>query len=178
MDLVVLTRVFKLPAVVGLTLTIAASALLPAAQEAAPGGKKPEPQVTTIEAGGVRLRYVPLPWPPDGGGAWPVGRLETSVPLRLDGRTLEPGHYALVCEALHHAGSASFEIVKLGDSEWLGPDELSRRPLGEPFYRAPVRFDLASGTTPRLTVSLTPDRSGITLTARYGSGSFVRVFER
>jgi len=178
MNPVVLTRVFKLPVVVGVNLMIGISLVLPAAQEPAPRDRKPEPQITTIEAGGVRLRYVPLPWPPEGGDAWPVGRLETSVPLRLDGRTLEPGHYALVCEALHHPGFASFELVKLGDSDWLDPEELRRRPQGEPLYRVPVRFDLATGATPRLTITLTPDRRGITLTARYGNGRFVRVFER
>lgn len=155
--------------------------LLLAGQEAVPRAEKPheeKPKLATVQADGIRLRYVPLPWPQEKPGAWPVGRLETSVPLRLDGRTLEPGHYALVCETLHHEGSATFEVVRLDTSDWPDAESLRHRPQGETLYRAPVRLDLAAATTPRLTITLTPHRQGITLTARYGNGRYTRDFQR
>lgn len=143
-----------------------------------PADRKPEPPVATVETAGVRVRYAPLPSPVDPAAPWPLGRLETTVTLHLDGRAIEPGHYALVCHPGADHGEATVAFVRLEPSQWLRLEDLRRLPQGDPLFRAPVRFDVAAGTTPRLIVSLSPGKRRITLTARYGNAKVVREFTR
>lgn len=162
----------------GLDAILLTSLALVSAQERSAAPEKEEAAVQTAKARGLQLRYAPIPWNPDARSAWPLGRLQTSVPLRIDGKTLEPGHYALVCHPGHDHETASLEVVRLQASQWLDPKELRRIPQGDSVYRAPVRFDPAAGTTPHLTITLTPRKGGVTLTARYGNSKIVRDFQR
>lgn len=137
-----------------------------------------EPAVATVETAGVRVRYAPMWSPADPAAPWPLGRLETTVTLHLDGRAIEPGHYALVCHPGADHGEATLAFVRLQPSQWLRLEDLRRLPQGDPLFRAPVRFDVAAGTAPRLIVSLSPGKRRITLTARYGNAKVVREFTR
>lgn len=143
-----------------------------------PSDRTPEPPIATVEKAGVRVRYAPLAAPADPAAPWPLGRLETTVALHLDGRMIEPGHYALICHPRADHDEAHLTFVRLQPSQWLGSEELRRLPQGDPLFRAPVRFDVAAGTAPRLTVSLSPGKRRITLTARYGNAKVVREFTR
>lgn len=49
---------------------------------------------------------------------------------------------------------------------------------GESLYRAPIRFDLAAGTTPKLTIQLTPRKGWIMLTVQYGDRKLVKELKR
>ncbi len=162
----------------GVTLLAGAMALALLSEPGSPPpDRKAEPPVATVETRGVRVRYAPLSSPADPAAPWPLGRLETTVTLHLDGRTIEPGHYALVCHPGADHSQAHLAFVRLQPSQWLGSD-LWRLPQGDPLFRAPVRFDVAAGTSPRLVVSLSPGKRRITLTARYGNARVVREFTR
>ncbi len=164
----------------GVTALLGAMALAMLAPPESPArGQEPEPAVATVETAGVRVRYAPLPPPADPAAPWPLGRLETTVTLHLDGRRIEPGHYALVCHPhVAHGEAASLAIVRLEPSQWLRLEDLGRLPQGDALFRAPVRFNVAAGTAPRLIVSLSPGKRRITLTARYGNAKVVREFTR
>ena len=162
----------------GVTVLAGAMALAFLGEPSPPSDRAPEPPVATVEAAGVRVRYAPLASPADPTTPWPLGRLETTVTLHLDERTIEPGHYALICHPRADHDEAHLAFVRLQPSQWLRFEELRRLPQGDPLFRAPVRFDVAAGTAPRLTVSLSPGKRRITLTARYGNARVVREFTR
>lgn len=162
----------------GVTVLAGAMALALLSEPSPPSDQAREPPAATVETAGMRVRYAPLASPANPAAAWPLGRLETSVTLHLDGHAIEPGHYALICHPRADHDEAHLTLVRLQPSQWLGVEELRRVPQGDPLFRAPVRFDVAAGTAPRLTVSLSPGKRGITLTARYGSAKVVREFTR
>lgn len=162
----------------GVTVLAGAMALALLGEPSPPSDRTRAPGVATVERAGVRVRYAPLASPADPAAPWPLGRLETTVTLHLDARMIEPGHYALICHPRADHDEAHLTFVRLQPSQWLGFEELRRLPQGDPLFRVPVRFDVAAGTAPRLTISLSPGKRGITLTARYGNAKVVREFTR
>jgi hypothetical protein len=163
-------------------LRFGAAALLSAsvvsAQEGAPA------QIQTVEAGGVKVHFVPLPWGPEtfagmergedsyyNRRSWPFARLETRVALTLDGTRVAPGNYALV---FHPNGAdkkgMSLELRRIDVPEFLRPGNvMTPTPAGETVYKAPVAFTTVSDTVPALSLTLAEAMGTVSLEVRYGN---------
>jgi hypothetical protein len=167
-----------LPSAAGLLPTGTASA-----QEAQQQGPA---ELRTVEAAGVKVHFLAMPWGPETFGAmergdesyynrrsWPFARLESRVPLSLDGTPVAAGNYALV----FHPNTAdkkgmSLELRKIAMPEFLQPGNvMTPTPEGETVYKAPVTFTSAPETVPALSLSLAEAKTKGTLTleVRYGN---------
>lgn len=155
-----------------------------AAQHAPPAAERPRIEKKEVQAEGVRVHYLALPWGPatmatmeaPGEGfynrrSWPFARLESTVPLRFEGTPLEPGNYALVFHPNDAADEGmSLELRKLSIDEFLQEgNAMTPTPEGATVFRAPVRFDTAASTAPSLEIGLSPDAQSVLLTVHYGN---------
>jgi hypothetical protein len=174
-------------------------ALLVVAQAGAPAQAPPKteeaqtPAITIqkAEAPGATVFFLNIPWGPQTFAMmerpgdsfynlriWPFARLETQKPLTLEGTAVAPGNYAL----LFHPNTPddkgmSLEMREIPGGEFLAPGNvMTKAPVGETIWRAPVRFDTAEGTTPALKIEILPGKSGFQLKVRYGDRWTIREF--
>jgi hypothetical protein len=180
-----------------LALALCASlATVAAAQTEAPTpSPRPTPTPVTIhsaEASGLRVFFLNIPWGPQTFAAmerpgdsfynkrtWPFARLESKVPLSLDGTHVPPGNYALVFHpnTPDDAGIA-LEVKKIAVPEFLQDgNAMTRTPEGETLLQAPIRFDTTTSTAPELTVGLQPGKGKVTLRVQYGDRLLVKDFD-
>jgi len=145
----------------------------------------------SLDAEGLRVHYRRVPCHPSEPAGdvvaspsgperpWLVALLDVGRRFRSEGIDLHPGSYALVCHPA--AGSdrvPTVELRRLRNQPSLPPEPTFLEAFdGEALARAPVQFDLARATTPRLTIRLTPRPGRLTLDVRYGDWGMVRDFE-
>jgi len=173
-----MNRMLALAAFAALATT---PALAAQQQQAAP--ERPKVAKQEAKADGVSVHYLALPWGPQtmasmeapGEGfynrrSWPFARLESTIPLTLDGTALEPGNYALVFHPNNSKDEGmSLEVLRLSIDEFLQEgNAMTPTPEGTTVFKAPIRFDTASSTAPSLEIGLTPDAHDVTLTVHYG----------
>lgn len=139
--------------------------------------------IRTVEAAGVKVHFQNLPWGPltfatmesasdsfYNKRSWPFARLETSVPVTLDGTRVSPGNYALVFNpaSVEHP-AMSLEVLKVAPGEFFqAGNPMTRTPAGESVFKAPIAFDRASETVPALEVALGEAEGGLSLDVAYG----------
>jgi hypothetical protein len=146
-----------------------------------------------VEVGGAKLVFQSVPWGPQtfatmesandsfyNKRTWPFARLETQAPLKVDGRPLPAGNYALVfVPASSEHPSMSLELLKIAAGEFFQEgNPMTRTPPGESVFKAPVRFERANETAPALRVELVESAGGLTLDVAYGDRRLSRRFER
>ena len=173
--------------------TLAALLLLPTSafvQAAQP--PKPPIVIETVDAPGVVVRYLTIPWGPatfadmEAGGesfyakrTWPFARLTTDVPLALEGTKVPPGNYALVFHpnTPDHQGM-SLEVRRIEGEEFLQPGNvMTRTPEGETLLRVPIRFETTPETEPSLKIDL-ESKKRLALVVRYGNRRLVEELTR
>jgi hypothetical protein len=158
-------------------------------QEPPPAEKKPAITIQSATADRVTVHYLKIPWGPNtfaamqkGGDSfyarrtWPFARLELRAPVTLEGKTIPAGNYALV---LHpntpDDRGMSLEVLRLKLPEFLEEGNvMTPTPSGESLWKGPVRFDLAAGTTPHLTINLALGKGGVSLIVQYGDYQLVK----
>ena len=129
------------------------------------------------------MHFLTIPWGPNtfaemerGGDSfyakrtWPFARMETKVPVTLEGTTLPPGNYALV----FHPNTAdnkgmSLEVRKILVEEFLVPGNvMTKTPEGETMSRSAASFETVAETVPALALDLKAGGQGASLVIRYG----------
>jgi hypothetical protein len=185
----------SLPVVVSLALAAGVVPVL-AQVPAAPAGPSAQPAPTpvpitiqSVEAAGVSVYFLNLPWGPQTFAAmerpgdsfynkrtWPFARMETKGPVTLEGTRIPAGNYALV---FHPNGpdnqGMALEVRKIEVPEFLqAGNAMTRTPEGETLYRAPVRFDTTTSTAPSLKVELVPGKGALGLRVQYGDRVLTR----
>ena len=152
------------------------------------------PKIHTVEATGVKVHFLAMPWGPltfaameQGSDSyynkrtWPFARLETSVPLGLDGTRLPPGNYALVFHPNSPDGKAgmALEVLRLAVPEFLQEGNvMTRTPPGESVLKRTVAFEKAAETAPALVISLAADGKRLVLTIHYGDRKLQQDLEQ
>jgi hypothetical protein len=155
------------------------------AQAAAPMEEPKRPAITiqTVEAPGVRMFHLNMPWGPEtfaamerpGEGfynrrSWPFARMETTKPLRIADTPLPPGNYALVFHPnTPEDQGMTLEFRKIAPGEFLQKGNvMTRTPEGDTVWQAPVVFETGDTTVPALEIGLTPGAASLRLEVRYG----------
>ena len=164
------------------------------AQVAAPAEEPKRQPITiqTVEAPGVRVFHLNMPWGPEtfaamerpGEGfynrrSWPFARMETARVLKIGDTALPAGNYALVFHPnTPDDEGMSLEVRKIAPGEFLqNGNVMTRTPEGETVWRAPVVFETGGATVPALEVGLTPGSAGLRLEVRYGDRRTNCVFQ-
>jgi hypothetical protein len=139
-----------------------------------------------VEQPEVRVCYRERPWParrvgqsdPPGLGSWAAATMDVRKPLAIGGIELDPGCYAWVCTH-DEDGQPVLELRRLRLPVGTLHDPKNVHPLrGRGLFRMPLRFDTSRGTTPHLTLELSPGRDGLRLKARYGDGEAQTTLRR
>jgi hypothetical protein len=107
---------------------------------------------------------------------WPFARMESKVPVTLEGTKIPAGNYALV---FHPNGpdnqGMGLEVRKIEVPEFLqAGNAMTPTPQGETIHRAPVRFDTTTSTTPALKIDLAPQKGALSLRVQYGDRVLTR----
>jgi len=159
--------------------------VLALAQAAAPAEEAKRPAITiqTVEAPGVQVFHLNMPWGPEtfaamerpGEGfynrrSWPFARMETTKPLKIVDTALPAGNYALVFHPnTPEDEGMTLEVRKIAPGEFLqNGNVMTRTPEGETVWRAPVTFEAGDATLPALEIGLTPGSGDLRLDVRYG----------
>jgi hypothetical protein len=165
------------------------------AQEPAPASTPARAPIAihSVEAGGAKVFFQNVPWGPQtfatmeraddsfyNKRSWPFARLETGVPLTLDGTRLAPGNYALVFNpASVEQPSMSLEVLRVEPGEFFqAGNPMTRAPQGESVYKARVTFEKAAETAPALHVALRDGADGLRLAVAYGDRRLNRTLAR
>jgi len=149
---------------------------------------RPEVAIHSAEAGRVKVFYLNIPWGPatfaamEKGGAsfytkrtWPFARLQSEVPLKLDGTKIAPGNYALVFHPNTEGKGMALEVVKIEVPEFLQPgNAFTPTPPGDSVYKQPISFQTEEGKTSPLDVGLSSEKERLSLTIRYGDRKLVK----
>jgi hypothetical protein len=153
--------------------------------------KRPAITIQTVEAEGVQVFHLSMPWGPEtfaamerpGEGfynrrSWPFARMETKRTLAIGETTLPPGNYALVLHPNTPENQGmSFEVRRIAPGEFLqNGNVMTRTPEGETVWQAPATFATAEITVPVLEIGLTPGPDGLRLDVRYGDRRTHQVF--
>ena len=154
--------------------------------------KRPAITIQTVEAPGVQVFHLNMPWGPEtfaamerpGEGfynrrSWPFARMETTRALRIADTALPAGNYALVFHPnTPEDEGMSLEVRKIAPGEFLqNGNVMTRTPEGETVWQAPVTFESGASTLPALEIGLTPDSPGLRLDVRYGDRRTHQVFQ-
>jgi len=144
---------------------------------------RPAITIQTVEAPGVQVFHLNMPWGPETFAAmerpgesfynrrsWPFARMETTKALKIGDTALPAGNYALVFHPnTPEDEGMSLEVRKIPPGEFLQDGNvMTRTPEGETVWRAPVTFEAAKSTLPALEIGLTPGSAGLRLDVRYG----------
>jgi len=160
---------------------LAAAVVIAAAASLAVADETGHAKRCVIEDPGVRVCYREVPSSadqigakpgPTTGGAkpWLVATIDVRQPLSIGATDLEPGCYAWIC-TVDEGGLPVLDLRRLPLPKGALPDpEDVLVPSGETLFRMPLQFDTSRGTTPHLTIELSPGREGLGLRVRYGDG--------
>ncbi len=142
-----------------------------------------------VEKPEVRICYRKVPWSPPRVGKpgpagatsvepWAAATMDVRKPLTIGQTDLEPGCYAWVCTHDEH-GHQVLELRQLQLPDGTLPDPEDVHPLsGQSLFFMPLRFDTSQGTTPHLTIELSPGKKGWRLRTRYGEGEAETILRK
>ncbi len=126
--------------------------------------KRPAITIQTVEAPGVQVFHLNMPWGPEtfaamerpGEGfynrrSWPFARMETTRALKIEDTALPAGNYALVFHPnTPEDEGMSLEVRKIAPGEFLqNGNVMTRTPEGETVWQAPVTFETGRRHAPR-----------------------------
>jgi hypothetical protein len=160
-------------------------------QEPAPS--RPAIEKKQVSAFGLTVHFLTIPWGPntiaameEGGESfyasrtWPFARMQTTVPMALDGTTVPPGNYALVFHPnTPDKKGMSLEVRGIAVEEFLVPGSvMTRTPDGDAVARTPAVFETVAEGAITLDVGLRPRDGGTSLVIRYGDRRLVKELLR
>jgi len=164
-------------------MTILALVLVLAQAGGAEAAKRPAITIQTVEAAGVQVFHLNMPWGPETFAAmerpgesfynrrsWPFARMETAKVLKIEDTALPAGNYALVFHPnTPDDAGMSLEVREIAPGEFLqSGNVMTRTPEGETLWRASVTFETAESSVPALEIGFTPGSAGLRLEVRYG----------
>jgi hypothetical protein len=170
-------------------LALTAATLPSTVQASAPEVERPKVEKKSVSLGGIAIHFLTIPWGPNtfadmerGGDSfyakrtWPFARMETSVPVTIEGTKLPPGNYALVFHPNTPDNQGmSLEVRRIAVPEFLvAGNVMTKTPEGETVARGPAVFEPVKETTPALAVELVPAPDGASCVIRYGDRKLVK----
>lgn len=159
-------------------------------QAAAPEAERPAIEKKAVSAGGVTVHFLTIPWGPNtfaamerGGESfyakrtWPFARMETTVPVTIEGTKLLPGNYALVFHPNTPDNKGmSLEVRKIAVPEFLVPGNvMTKTPEGETAATSSAAFETVAETAPVLALELLAAKDRASLSIRYGDRKLVKT---
>jgi len=139
-------------------------------------------QVTTVQLGDVRVRYLnfksneeafqALEKGSDVPGAkrgWVIARLYPDKPIVWNGKPIYGGNILILNPASGDT-PMSFEVRVIDMRDvWVKPDVIAEPPEGTTVYSAPAQFETVPDVAERLTLALSETEGGIQLAVHYGN---------
>ncbi len=148
-------------------------------------------QITTVEHGDVRVRYLNFKWDEEAfealekGGdmpgakrSWAIARLFPAKPIKLGGKVISGGNLLILNPA---SGDTPMTLeVRVIDMREVFADMnvIAEPPEGRTIYKGPAGFEKVDTVAERLTLAISEGDGKIKLSVHYGDRMVILVFDR